>query len=340
MTLPTPQPVREWHDVDRRRFRDEIAPLGQPAVLRGVVTEWPAVAAGRDAASIAAYLRGLDLSSSCDVLIGSPASRGRFFYGDDFGVMNFQQRTAPLAALVDRLEQAAGESEPPPLAAQALILPRILPAFAAENKLELIDPGVEPRMWIGNRVIVACHYDTMSNIACVVAGRRRFTLFAPDQVRNLYIGPYESTPAGAPISLVDFDAPDLERFPGFAEAMATAQVAELEPGDALYIPYMWWHHVRSLDAFNVLVNYWWNEVADTALTPLDCFLHGLLALRDLPEDQRIAWRAMFDHFVFRANGDPMAHLPAATQGVLGRTTPAHAQALRAHPAEMLAARGG
>ncbi len=149
-----------------------------------------------------------------------------------------------------------------------------------------------------------------------------------------------STPAGAPISLVDFDAPDLERFPDFPEAMAAAQVAELEPGDALYIPYMWWHHVRSLDAFNVLVNYWWNEAADTAPAPLDSFLHGLLALRDLPEDQRVAWRAMFEHFVFRANGDPMAHLPAETQGVLGGTTPANAQALRTHLAEMLAARGG
>lgn len=339
MTLPSPQPVREWRDVDRRRFRDEVVPLGQPALLRGVVGDWPSVAASSDAGSIAGYLRRFDLSPNCDVLIGSPNSRGRFFYGEDFAVMNFQQRNAPLAALVDRLEQAAGEPDPPPLAAQALVIPQVLPAFAAENRLDLLDPRLQPRMWIGNRVIVACHYDTMSNIACVVAGHRRFTLFPPDQVRNLYIGPYESTPAGAPISLVDFDAPDLERFPDFPEAMAVAQVAEMGPGDALYIPYMWWHHVRSLDAFNVLVNYWWNEAKETAMAPLDSFVHGLLALRDLPEDQRIAWHAMFEHFVFRANGDPMAHLPAEQQGVLGGVTPGHAVALRAHLAKVLAARG-
>jgi hypothetical protein len=340
MTLPTPQPVREWRNVDRARFREEIVPLGQPALLRGLVADWPAVAAGTNAASIAAYLRRFDLSPNCDVLIGSPGSRGRFFYGDDFAVMNFQQRNAPLAALVDRLEQAADETDPPPLAAQALILPQILPGFASENRLDLLDPEVQPRMWIGNRVIVACHYDTMRNIACVAAGRRRFTLFAPDQVRNLYIGPYESTPAGAPISLVDFDAPDLDRFPGFPEAMAAAQVAEMEPGDALYIPYMWWHHVRSLDALNLLVNYWWNDAAHAALAPVDSFVHGLLALRDLPEDQRAAWQAMFEHFVFRANGDPMAHLPAQNQGVLGNAPPAHARALRAHLAKVLAARSG
>lgn len=332
MTLSDPSPVREWRDVDRAQFRDEIMPLGQPAVLRGLVRDWPAV---RAETGIAAYLRRFDLNRDCDVLIGAPASGGRFFYGEHPGVMNFQQRAATIAGLLERLERAEGEPAPPALAAQALIIPQVLSEFGAENRLELLGDDVQPRMWIGNRVIVACHFDTASNIACVVAGRRRFTLFPPDQVRNLYIGPYESTPAGTPISLVDFDAPDLRRFPRFAEAMATAELAELEPGDALYIPYMWWHHVRSLDPINVLVNYWWNE-APAALTPLDGFVHALLALRDLPDEQRAAWRAMFEHFVFRADGDPMAHLPTEVQGVLGNAPPTHVAALRAQLAKALA----
>ncbi|MCX8477781.1 MAG: cupin-like domain-containing protein [Sphingomonas sp.] len=336
MTLPTPQPVREWRDVDRTRFREEIVPLGQPALLRGLVRDWPAV----QAESIARYLRGFDLSRNCEVLIGSPTSGGRFFYGDDFGVMNFQKRDAALGALVDRLEQAMTEAQPPMLAAQALVLPQVLPGFAAENRLDLVDHDVPPRMWIGTRAVVACHYDTMRNLACVAAGRRRFTLFPPDQVRNLYVGPYEATPAGTPVSLVDFDAPDLARFPLFPQALAAAQLAELEPGDALYIPYMWWHHVRALDGLNVLVNYWWNEAADATLAPLDSFIHGLLALRNLPDEQRAAWRAMFEHFVFRANGDPVAHLPEANRGVLGGMPPAQARMLAAQLGKMLAAKGG
>jgi hypothetical protein len=272
-------------------------------------------------------------------LIGSPRSGGRFFYGDHLGVMNFQERTAPLVAVLDRLGRAADEDLPPAVAAQALVIPDALPGFETENRLDLLDPAVAPRMWIGNRVIVACHYDTAANIACVVAGRRRFTLFPPDQVSNLYIGPYESTPAGAPVSLVDFDAPDLARFPRFAAAMEAAQVADLAPGDALYIPYMWWHHVRSLDAINILVNYWWNDAPGDAPPPLDSFLHALLAVRDLPEEQRAAWRAMFDAFVFRADGDPMEHLPREVQGVLGNTSPAQAQALRQRIAQALAPTG-
>ena len=65
---------------------------------------------------------------------------------------------------------------------------------------------------------------------------RRFTLFAPELVDRLYIGPLDLTPAGQPISLVDLAAPDLARFPRFAEALPQAQVVTLEPGDALFIP--------------------------------------------------------------------------------------------------------
>lgn len=58
---------------------------------------------------------------------------------------------------------------------------------------------------------------------------------------------------------MSLDAPELDRFLRYAEAMAAAQVAELEPGDAIFIPYMWWHGVQALDPFNLLVNYWWNS---------------------------------------------------------------------------------
>ena len=54
---------------------------------------------------------------------------------------------------------------------------------------------------------------------------------------NLYPGPLENTPAGAVVSMVDFDDPDLERFPRFPQAMAEAWVADLEPGDAIYITF-------------------------------------------------------------------------------------------------------
>ena len=123
-----------------------------------------------------------------------------------------------------------------------------------------------PRIWIGNRSLVSTHFDLSDNIACVVAGRRRFTLFPPEQLPNLYVGPLDHTMAGQPASMVELNAPDFERFPRFREALAAAVTAELEPGDAIYIPTLWWHQIEALAPFNILVNYWWEDAPpDTRL---------------------------------------------------------------------------
>src|SRR5690606_31993138 len=132
-------------------------------------------------------------------------------------------------------------------------IPNSIPEFGAGNRLELLPASVVPRIWIGNAVTVWTHYDLSANVACVVAGKRRFTLFPPEQLVNLHVGPLDFTLAGQPVSLVDLEAPDYDQYPRFREALAHAQVAELAPGDALFIPNLWWHHVKSLDRFNVLV---------------------------------------------------------------------------------------
>jgi hypothetical protein len=155
----------------------------------------------------------------------------------------------------------------------------------------------------------------------VAAGRRRFTLFPPEQISNLYIGPLDLTPAGAPVSLVSVTRPEFDRYPRFGHALAAAQSAELEPGDAIYIPYLWWHHVESLERFNVLVNYWWDPAPAAHAKPFVSIFHAMLAISALPADQRRAWRAHFDHYVFRLEGEPGAHLPAASQGLVAPMTP-------------------
>jgi hypothetical protein len=176
---------------------------------------------------------------------------------------------------------------------------------------------------------VPAHFDVPDNIACVVAGRRRFTLFAPELVDRLYIGPLDLTPAGQPISLVDLAAPDLARFPRFAEALPHAQVVTLEPGDALFIPSQWWHGVEGLDPINALVNFWWRQTPAFMDTPLNTLMLALLTLRDLPPAQRQAWATLFDHYVFEADAQTAAHIPAAARGVLGPLNESLARQMRA-----------
>ena len=151
-----------------------------------------------------------------------------------------------------------------------------LPGFRDANDVALGDRQALMSIWIGNRTCIAAHHDLPDNLACVVAGRRRFTLFPPSELPNLYIGPLDFTPAGQAVSLVDFARPDLEKFPKFAQALARAQVVELQAGDAVFIPSMWWHHVEALDAFNVLVNYWWRQSPAHMDSPMNALLMACL----------------------------------------------------------------
>jgi hypothetical protein len=166
-------------------------------------------------------------------------------------------------------------------------------------------------------------------MACCLVGKRRFTLFPPEQVANLYPGPLEPTPGGQVVTMTDIDAPDFDRFPGLRDALAAAEVAELEPGDALYYPPMWWHQVNALEPFNGMVNYWWNTVPDFMDSPQNTLLHALLSLRDRPEQEKRAWHAMFDYYVFGPSGRAAAHLPEAAQGNLAPMDEMKARRLRA-----------
>lgn len=246
-------------------------------------------------------------------------------YGETIGTLNFVRREAGFVDFLDALDAEAAKPRPDALALQGMPAPARLPGFAETHALDMV-PGVVPRLWIGNAAKVATHHDPTENIAVVAAGRRSFTLFAPEQVANLYMGPFDPTPAGVQVSMAHVTAPDLERYPRFSAALEAAQTAELAPGDALYIPYQWYHHVEALDAFNVLVNFWWDPAG--AGSPWEAMMHGLVGVRALPADQRRAWRAMFDRYVFMSEGDPGEHLPAEARGIMGATSPQDLAAMR------------
>lgn len=326
----TGHPIDERGAVNPEVFARDIAPAYRPVVLRGQVAAWPAVAAGRAGPrAIAAYLGQFDRGRPAEVMIGPPDIGGRFFYAPDLRGFNFRREQAPLSALLAELVRLEAAPNPPALYAGAAAADDHLPGWAAANPLPLPAPGAAPRIWIGNATRVSTHYDVSSNIACVVAGRRRFTLFPPEQIANLYVGPLEWTIAGQPTSMVDLDAPDFEQFPRFAEALAQAQVAELEPGDALFIPSLWWHNVAALGPLNVLLNYWWGRANDTPA--FAALAHALLSIRDVPRAERDAWAAWFDHYVFgEAAQDAAAHLPLHARGVLGQASPQRTSEMKAY----------
>jgi hypothetical protein len=337
-----PQPVPEFHAVDRVRFEREIVPAGRPAVLRGLVVDWPIVAAGRQSAdALARWLRAHATDVAAEAWFGPPDIAGRFDFDETMEGENFDRRLATIDQLLDLILRQRGEPQPWSVYAGALPVARHLPGFLDLNPMPLLDRDrrMLVSLWLGNRTRTAAHWDLPQNLACVVAGRRRFTLFPSDQVGNLYVGPLDRTLAGQPSSLVDLDDPDLERHPRFAAALDVAEVAELEPGDALYLPSLWWHGVRGLEEVGAMVNFWWRdartEAARREISPLYALLHAALAIGELPDNERAAWKSFFDHYVFAANGDPATHLPADARGILGERTPEMTRALRRRLADAL-----
>ena len=103
----------------------------------------------------------------------------------------------------------------------------------------------------------------------------------------------------------------------------------LKPGDAVFIPAMWWHHVEGLSAFNTLVNYWWSSSPEFIPTPMNALYHALWTIRDRPENEKQAWKQVFDYYVFGPAERAGEHFPAQARGVLGPIGDDQARYIRA-----------
>lgn len=322
--------IPESSDTDVDKILAHVEETDAPVVFRQLVENWPLIQKARASSAAASdYLCGFYAGEPVTTFTCDAVADGRIFYTDGLADKNFQQTREPLDQVLGKLLEYEGKKGAPTLYVGSRALDMYLPGLSAENSLALDGVQATVRIWIGNRTSVAAHYDVLENIACVCAGRRRFTIFPPDQLENLYIGPIDFTPAGQSISLVDLNNPDFDRYPRFAEALAHAQTAVLEPGDAIYIPGMWWHSVEGLEDFNILINHWWRDVPAHMGAPGDALLHAILEIRDLPQDQRNAWRVFFDHYIFEADAETAEHIPPDRRGVLGQFDEDTARRLRA-----------
>lgn len=297
---------------------------GKPLVIRGLVRNWPIVKlALRSDTAFAERLAELDNGADVTTLMIAPEAEGIIGYTPDLAEFNYRHFQVPVTLGLQRLARYSRREHAPGLVIQSVPIRSCLPGLLADHALPFLDPRIEPRLWMGNRTTTPTHFDSQHNIACVACGARRFTLFPPDQLPNLYVGPLDFAPTGAAISLARLDRPDDPRYPRLKLALAEAQSADLHPGDAIYIPPLWWHHVESLEQLNALVNYWWSPVDVPGYVTghaRAALFHCLLAFRALPSAERAAWRNLLDHYVF-ADGDPVAHIPEHRRGVLGPLTP-------------------
>jgi Cupin-like domain len=300
------------------QFLREVVEPCRPVVLRGLVKDWPIVAAGRHSPSaVRDHLKPLDVGGDIEAFFGAPAIAGKYFYTEDLKGFNFERRRMKFGSALESIVSSVDVPGSQSVYVGSVPTNDFLPGFSALNPMPLLSPGISPRVWIGHAANVSSHYDTVDNLACVAVGVRRFTLFAPQLIDKLYVGPIDNTMAGQPVSLAASSAQDKDRFPLFEEIKGQSLIAELEPGDALYLPKLWWHKVESTAPFNVLVNYWWDAFRSGPDAPYTSMLLSMITIAERPAAEREAWKAFFDHYVFRSHGHPLVHLPAEQHGLLG-----------------------
>ncbi|WP_238526793.1 cupin-like domain-containing protein [Cellvibrio japonicus] len=322
---------------DPKTIPAEVIQSPEPVVLKGLVKDWEIVkVASRSATAAVDYLKSHYNGKLSLVNIGHPHIEGRYFYNEDMSALNYDTQRMPIDEALDLILASETDPEHPSYYISSNGIDSHFPGLQLKNDLQLPravkDYPVYPpdvKIWIGTRSTATCHYDALENIACCVAGRRRFTLFPPAQFENLYFGPLSPTPGGQAISLVDFQNPDYEKHPNFKLAEQAGQVAELEPGDAVFIPSMWMHHVEGLSLFNILINYWWDDAPAYTGSGMNLLYHALLSLRDKPAHEKAAWKHLFDYYIFGDATRAAEHIPEPARGVLGPLTEASSRQLRA-----------
>ncbi|WP_294261839.1 cupin-like domain-containing protein [uncultured Sphingomonas sp.] len=302
--------------ADRAAFEAVVVAPCRPVVLRGAVADWPVLKAS--AAHNSAWIEVLAESAapvSAELFVGTPEIAGRYFYAPGLDGFNFERRSMPLPQAIAAIGSEAADGA-------SFYLGSIpaevgFPAFAAAHPMPWLPERAGPRLWLGTASTVACHHDRLDNLAVCVAGRRRFTLFPPGAIGDLYVGPIDHTMAGQPVGLAVGSSPGDPQWPRFEAWRDRALVAELEPGDALYLPKLWWHQVEAIGDLNLLVNYWWDAHPSGPDDPFTAMLLALTTIAERPLPERQAWRAFFDHYVFRPERHPLDHLPAEKHGILG-----------------------
>lgn len=231
----------------------------QPVVLKGLASDFPAVqkwenfdyleqAAGVDVpceVEIGAYNSGEKLTIS----FGEYMQYLRLWhhtYGGGGGAATDDDIPADQTLYLAQNDLAAFGRLPDDIA---------VPSFLGDGRIGL-GRVYSSMLWLGPRGCVSpLHRDPLDNLLMQVVGRKRVSLL-PKQtdLSCLYVG--QSHDQQSNTSAVDVEGPDLTRFPRFESALPALQSTTLDPGDALYIPSKWWHHVRSLD-LSISVNVWW-----------------------------------------------------------------------------------
>jgi jumonji domain-containing protein 7 len=172
---------------------------------------------------------------------------------NDGNILQYQTKTMDFISAVSKIVRSDSTSERYYVMQESI--PDAFPELLRDIKTpRWIEPGkLTTNLWFGTANNVSpLHYDDDNNFFAQVYGRKHMTLFDPVQTEWLY--PYPIHAVMKHLSFVDIENPDLIRHPEYRKAQPMECV--LGPGELLYLPAYWWHHVRSLDV-SISISFWW-----------------------------------------------------------------------------------
>lgn len=301
------------------QLKSHLESSEKPVIITNLFSDWPCISLAKE--SPLKFLRSLMSQANnvnVDTLLIRKEHNGIIGYSDEsFNNHTFTKYEVPLQSVLKRLTIDYNKVDIDRVAIQSALLSECLPNFSTLNPSPDFLESITPRIWLGNETTVPGHYDTEHNIALNLCGKRTFYLLPTHVISSLYLAPIDRAITGPAISLVDFENPDLDKFPKFKSVQNQIVTANLQAGEALYIPPLWWHNVKAKDKFNMLVNYWWKDdflLKNTTQQPSDSLLHTLLTIRNLPKQQKSGWQSIFNYYIF--NNDENTYEKNNYNGIL------------------------
>lgn len=250
-----PGTVRRTGPLDRDGLVRLIR-AGEPAVIEGAMDDWAAVDRWRDRRRLE-ELVGADTVVRCRRIV-----TGGDRYHEDFYPMRF----------ADLLDDVFEAEHPRHYLTQALVFEPVgfyravareqYPALLTELFVDCAVPAfmrpeeiAEGVLWMGSGgAVTPLHFDPVDNVHATVVGRKRWVLFPPDQASGLLIGDDDGRDCMLS-SLDDLVSDGVWR----GGPIDRVLVVETGPGDLLYLPAGWGHHVCSSNEPSIAVNFWFGD---------------------------------------------------------------------------------
>jgi ribosomal protein L16 Arg81 hydroxylase len=225
--------VERRKGLTRREFLEEYYSTNTPVVLEDVCDEWPA----RTLWSPEYLVEKLG-AAEVEVMCGRQGA-GNYEIN-----MDEHRRKMPFAEYVDKVLATEWSNDMYLTANNPLLTEpcatELWNDFTLDERYQRPDEAKgETFLWFGPAgTVTLLHHDVMNIMFHQIDGRKHFILISPMDTHRVSnsVGVYSD---------VDPLAPDLDRFPRFA-GVRQYQIS-VGPGDAVFVPVGWWHHVTALE---------------------------------------------------------------------------------------------